>query len=63
MIDYVIGGLVLIAVIFAIRQVMKNRKSGGCGCGCAGCASRESCHVYEKFEAEAREVFKDKDQL
>jgi uncharacterized membrane protein len=62
MIDYVIGGLVLIAVVFAIRQVMKNRNSGGCGCGCAGCASEKSCHVYEKFEAEAKAVFKDKNQ-
>lgn len=62
MIDYVIGGLVLLAVIFAISQIIKNRKGGGCGCGCAGCTSEKSCRVFEEFEAEARDAFKDHDQ-
>lgn len=61
MIDFIIGGLILIAVIFAIRRVVKNQKSGGCGCGCTGCSSDESCHVIETLETEAKEVFKDKE--
>jgi hypothetical protein len=50
MIDFVISGLVLIAVIFAIRKIINNKKSGSCCDGCAGCASRESCHDIGKFE-------------
>ena len=31
--------IVLIAVIlgFALRRVIRTRKTGGCGCGCEGC--------------------------
>ena len=25
------------AVFFAVRHAVRTRRSGGCGCGCAGC--------------------------
>lgn len=60
MVDFIIGGLILIAVIFAIRKVIKNQKSGGCGCGCSGCSSETSCNDYDALEAEAKEAHKEK---
>lgn len=40
--------IILIAVIaavlgLAVRRVWKTRKTGGCGCGCGGCAARPVC--------------------
>ncbi|MDD4564671.1 MAG: FeoB-associated Cys-rich membrane protein [Eubacteriales bacterium] len=61
MIDFIIGGLVLIAVILAVRKVIKNQKSAGCGCGCSGCSSEDACNAYKTFEAEAGEKMKNKD--
>ena len=61
MMDFVIGGLVLIAVILAVRKAIKNRKGGGCDC--AGCSSDKSCHVIERFEAEAKEMLKEKNNV
>jgi len=28
---------IAIIVFFAVRRTVRTRKSGGCGCGCAGC--------------------------
>ncbi|MCQ4727240.1 FeoB-associated Cys-rich membrane protein [Anaerotignum faecicola] len=36
---YIVGGIVLIIIILAVRQVRKTKKNGGCGCGCDNCAS------------------------
>ena len=38
--------LVLAGIVaLAVRSVIRDRKKGGsCGCGCAACAMRESCH-------------------
>lgn len=47
MIDLIIGGLIAVAVVLAIRKVMKNQKSGGCGGGCSGCGQQASCHNIE----------------
>ena len=38
---------VLLLVIFAVRSMIKRRKSGGCGCGCSDCASKNSCAVSQ----------------
>ncbi len=41
----IIGGILLILALLAIRNIIKTRKSGGCsGCsgGCSGCSG--SCH-------------------
>ena len=35
--DILILAAVAAAVFFAVRRVWKTRRSGGCGCGCAGC--------------------------
>ncbi|HHU18071.1 MAG: FeoB-associated Cys-rich membrane protein [Anaerovoracaceae bacterium] len=62
MIDFIIGTLILIAVILAVRSI-KNKKSAGCCSGCAGCpSSRDKCNVSEVFEAETRKNLKNKDQ-
>ncbi|MBR0598294.1 FeoB-associated Cys-rich membrane protein [Sinanaerobacter chloroacetimidivorans] len=60
MVDFIIGGLVLIAVIFAVRQVIKNQKNGGCAGGCSGCSQGSSCRVYEDLEKEIQEKNKGK---
>ena len=36
------------ALFFAVRHMVKERKSGGCGCGCADCPSRGMCHRIEE---------------
>lgn len=30
--------ILAIIVFFAVRSIIKKRKSGGCGCGCSGCS-------------------------
>lgn len=36
--------VILAAIVTAIIiKMVKNKKSGGCSCGCSGCASRELC--------------------
>lgn len=35
--DILLLGILAVALILAARRVAKARKSGGCGCGCAGC--------------------------
>ena len=35
-----------VALFFAVRHIVKQR--GTCGCGCADCPSRGSCHSIEK---------------
>ena len=41
--DIVILALVAAALFFAVRKVRKNRRTGGCGCGCAGCTKSAQC--------------------
>ena len=37
LIDIVIIAALAIIIFFAVRRTVRTRKSGGCGCGCAGC--------------------------
>ena len=30
--------ILAIIVFFAVRSIIKKRKSGGCSCGCSGCS-------------------------
>lgn len=30
--------IIAIAFVAALRQILKNHKKGGCGCGCEGCS-------------------------
>jgi|GEM_PF-836054 len=39
MIDIILVLLIIAAVGLAVRKVIRNRKKGGCSCGCAGCSS------------------------
>ena len=36
-IDFVLLALVAVIVFFAVRRMLRTRRSGGCGCGCPGC--------------------------
>ncbi|MCD8147967.1 MAG: FeoB-associated Cys-rich membrane protein [Clostridiales bacterium] len=39
----VIGLLLLVAVIFAVRALIKGHKHSGCSGGCAGCSCAGKC--------------------
>ncbi len=41
--NIIIVAVLLAAVLFALRSVVKKRKSGGCGCGCSGCSGCSGC--------------------
>ncbi|MBQ4436462.1 MAG: FeoB-associated Cys-rich membrane protein [Clostridia bacterium] len=43
--DILILAAVAIAVFFALRKVWKNKRSGGCGCGCEGCTKSAGCQT------------------
>ncbi|MDD4681252.1 MAG: FeoB-associated Cys-rich membrane protein [Clostridia bacterium] len=51
MIDFIIGALILIAVIFAVRSIRNKKGSGGCH-GCSGCSSARACGNYESESEE-----------
>ena len=36
--DIAIIAGVAAALFFAVRKVRRNRRAGGCGCGCDGCS-------------------------
>ena len=38
MANLIVGGALIVLVALAVRHIYRNRKSGGCGCGCGGCA-------------------------
>ena len=44
-IDYVIIGVVSIAVVGIMIYLIRQKKKGksGCGCGCSGCPHAEQC--------------------
>ncbi len=46
----IIGLLILSALFFACRHIIREKKSGhgGCGGGCSGCAMRGQCQKQEK---------------
>jgi hypothetical protein len=50
MINYIIGGLILLTVILAILKIRKDRKSGNCCGGCSGCSSAGHCSAYRDSE-------------
>ena len=52
MINWIIGFVILVAVILAARSVFNSTKSGGCmGCGsCENCG--RNCHKEEDEEEE-----------
>ncbi|WP_443101659.1 FeoB-associated Cys-rich membrane protein [Campylobacter sp. CN_NE1] len=43
-INLIILAILLLAVLFALRSIIKKRKNGGCcGDGCSGCSSASFC--------------------
>ena len=44
MINFIVGGVVLVIILAALHNLHKNNKKGGCGCGCGGscdCGSKD----------------------
>ncbi len=41
--DIAILAAIAVALFFAVRRVRKNRRTGGCGCGCDGCTKSAQC--------------------
>ena len=35
--------ILAVIVFFAVRSIIKKRKSGGCSCGCSDCSSCPAC--------------------
>ena len=44
MINYILGGLVLGAMLWVIIHLIRKRKQGGCA-GCPGCGECGGCHI------------------
>ena len=40
--------ILAVVVALVIRKMVKDKKAGrsGCGCGCANCAMKDSCHKH-----------------
>ncbi|MDR0405546.1 MAG: FeoB-associated Cys-rich membrane protein [Clostridiales bacterium] len=38
-----VGLLLLCAVALIVRKIAKDKKKGGCGCGCPGCGTEDNC--------------------
>ena len=57
-IDYIILGVVALAVTLIIVNLVKRKKEGksGCGCGCASCPSANSCMSAQKNTKEEENV-------
>ncbi len=49
----VVGVILLIAVVLALRSMLKTYKSGECGGGCSGCTCAGACHHETTEENEA----------
>lgn len=51
--DFIILGIIALVVFFAVRRLIKNKKSGKCNCGCdCGCnctsGNSDSCGKIPK---------------
>lgn len=51
---FLVGLLLIIAVIVSVRKIVKDKKAGkSCGCGgCSGCPSNGVCHSAEEKDSE-----------
>ena len=47
MVNYIIGSIILILLVLAIRHIIKRNKTGNCIC-CPGCSDKKYC--YNKLE-------------
>ena len=40
-----VGALLALVLALIIRKLIRDKRdTGGCGCGCSGCASKGLCH-------------------
>lgn len=53
-VDIIVAGIVVLALVLAIRWIIRQKKSGNPCAGCSGCSNPGNCSAYEAFEAEAR---------
>lgn len=44
MIDYILGGLIVGAMIYVTIRLIRKRKQGGCA-GCPGCGTCSACQT------------------
>lgn len=43
MATYIVGGVIVVAVILAARSYFGKKYGSSCGCGCSGCAHAKQC--------------------
>ena len=43
MINWIIGGVIILAMLLAVRYLWKQNKKGQCAGGCAGCGQSGCC--------------------
>ena len=41
--DLTVAGILLAVVALIVFRMVRNRRAGGCGCGCSGCGARDLC--------------------
>lgn len=41
---FIIGTIVIGSLILGVVKIAKDKKKGGCGCGCSGCSHASDCH-------------------
>ena len=50
MANYLIGGLISVLVIFAVRSYFGKKYSTGCGGGCGNCPYSGKCHTDKQIK-------------
>ena len=42
----IVSVIIIAVVILIVRKILKDKRNGksSCGCGCKGCAMKDSCH-------------------
>lgn len=50
MANYLIGGLIVVLVVLALRSYFGKKYGSGCGGGCASCPYSGKCHTDKKIK-------------
>lgn len=50
MANYLIGGLIVVLVILAVRSYFGKKYVGGCGGGCSSCPYSRKCHTNKQIK-------------
>ena len=43
----IVGIIVAVIIVLAIVSLVRQRKKGGCSCGCEGCSGSSSCGSFK----------------